>query len=135
VLPILDKIHEPGEFRPTIKEIRKWCGILNESVFDGVIPTFYNIEIKEYRGQFAACVPRVKNKNQERCIELQINPKFDNFKHFIIILVHEMIHAWEWILKGKCSHGKDFFSWKQKLKEHGIPLQEKYHKKFLDIPQ
>jgi len=46
-----------------------------------------------------------------------------------------MIHAWQWIINNECSHGKSFFQWKEKLKEHGIPLQKKYHKKFLDIPK
>jgi hypothetical protein len=136
VLPILSKIHEPGTYYPTIKDIRKWHAILNELIFDGKIPKFYDIEIKRFQGQYAACVPHIKMKPPyDRCVKLQIDPKFRNFKLFLAILVHEMIHCHEWINYGKMTHGKkSFFMWKEKLAEHNIPLRERYHKKFLDIP-
>jgi len=135
MLPILSKIQDEEEFCPSIKEIRKWFGILNEVIFDGVVPKFWDIEIKKVPGQFAAAQPYKNDLKPEKVlVKLEINPSFPNFKKFIIILVHEMIHAWQWKNEGKITHGKSFFKWKDKLKEQGIPLSAKYHKKFLDIP-
>ena len=133
MLPILEKIYEECEYYPTIKEVRQWFGVLNEIIFESRIPKFYNIEIKSFRGQFAACLPCTKTKEPfVRCSELQIDYKFHNFRGFITILAHEMIHAWEWKTRGYVSHGKNFFQWKQKLLEHGIPLKKCYHRHSID---
>ena len=135
ILPVLNKIHNPGPYYPNIHDIRKWSAILNELIFDSVVPKFYDINIKHFPNQMAACVPCVKTKDPtKRVCKLEINPEFSDFKSFIIILCHELVHAWEWQTYGKCTHGKTFFQWKERLKTHGIPLQEKYHKKMLDIP-
>ena len=136
MLPIFDKINESGEYCPNYKDIRQWHSILNAAVFDGVVPKFSNIEIKGHRGQFAATVQDYRKRNpEERCCHLQINPSFPTFKIFLVILAHEMIHAWEWVVNGKMTHGKTFFQWREKLAEQGIPLTKEYHRKFLDIPK
>jgi hypothetical protein len=134
LLPILQKIHEPGEYNPTLKDIRTWAGILNESCFNGVIPKFRHIKIQKISGQLAACDPMGwKNDDDIREANLQIDSSFPDFKSFIVILAHEMIHAWQWVIKGKMTHGKTFFQWKEKLLEQGIPLHKEYHrKKILD---
>jgi len=137
VLPILQKIHEPGEFCPTIKDVRKWHGVLNEAVFDGVVPKFYDIVIVDKLPRQFAATMALKDKKvpDKRFARLEINPRFPSFKKFIIILIHEMIHCWQWICENRMDHGKTFFQWKEKLKDQGIPLSEKYHRKFLDIPE
>lgn len=136
MLPILEKINEPGEYIATFKDIRQWHSILNAAVFGGVVPKFGDIEIKFRRGQFASAVEDNKKRNpDDRCCPLRISPCFPSFKVFIIILAHEMIHAWEWVVIGRMSHGKTFFQWKEKLAEQGIPLNKRYHRKFLDIPE
>jgi hypothetical protein len=135
ILSALDQIHSPNPYFPNIHDIRKWHGILNELLFDGILPKFYDINIKKFSNQFAAVVPCVKTKSpNERVCKLEINPEFTDFKSFIIILCHECIHQWQWHYCGKVDHGKSFFQWKERLKNHGIPLAEKYHKKLLDIP-
>jgi hypothetical protein len=135
ILPVLNKIHNPGPYYPNIQDIRKWHGILNELIFDSVVPKFYDIIIKKFPNQMAAVVPCVKTKDPtKRVCKLEINPEFADFKSFIIILSHEMVHQWEWEFNKKCTHGKEFFKWKERLKNHGIPLQQSYHKKLIDIP-
>ena len=143
MLPILEKIHEKGNYSPTRKDVRRWHGILNQIIFGGIVPKFRNIEIKKVPGQFAAVLPKKKKKTKERYADLEIDTEFEDFKSFIMILAHEMIHAWQWINFEKMPHGKTFFQWKEKLAEQEIPLNIKYAKKnmfadaikSLDIPK
>jgi len=131
LLPILEKIHEPGEYSPTTKDVRMWHGILNESIFNGVIPKFRRIKIKKISGQFAAASGGDTDDNQ--WADLEIDTTFPDFKSFLVILAHEMIHAWQWVKKGNMTHGKTFFQWRDRLAEQGIPLHKEYYrKKILD---
>lgn len=130
MLHIFEKLQETETYYTTIKDVRKWHGILNAIVFNGIIPKFYDIVIVKKRGQFAASIGVLtKKRNGARCIRLEINPFFKNFKTFILILAHEMIHSWEWVIHEKMTHSKQFFQWKCKLEEHGIPLNRCYHRK------
>lgn len=133
MLSILNKIHEPGPFSPSIKDVRKWAGVLNELVFDGKIPKFRDIIIKQKRGQFASVTDRVNKKDPEKyeCI-LTISETFLNFEVFIAILAHEMIHCYQSVVQRiKMNHGPSFFVWKEKLAEHSIILSRKYSRDFV----
>jgi hypothetical protein len=55
-------------------------------------------------------------------------------RHWLIMAVaHEMVHQYQWDIESKrrkrqglpsiMSHGPTFFSWRDKLKKHGIPLK------------
>jgi hypothetical protein len=128
MLSILEKINETGEYCPTIKDIRQWCGILNAIVFEDKFPKFREIFIKDIGGQFAAVQPLTVIKTQKRTCSLEVGAKFKNFKFFITILAHEMIHAYQWVVLGIwLTHDrKTFFKWKQNLLSHGIELHVHY---------
>lgn len=128
MLPILEKINEEGEYCPTIKDIRKWHGVLNAVVFDGVIPKFYDIKIQRIRNEFAWAIPFYDTEDEtKKWCTLKIDTSFHSFKKFLIVLAHEMIHCWQWIVEGEMTHGKTFFQWREKLAEHEIPLYRGYH--------
>lgn len=60
-------------------------------------------------------------ENYTKIIRLQ--KYWPNYKKFIAVLAHEMVHQWEWDTKGVMTHGKvTFFVWADTLKEHGIRL-------------
>lgn len=52
--------------------------------------------------------------------------EFDNREMFIAVLAHEMVHQWEQQTYGRMTHGKNFFSWKEKFKSLGLPLEVSY---------
>jgi hypothetical protein len=128
MLPILEKINEEGEYRPTIKEVRQWCCLLNSIVFEGKFPKFSNITVKSFYGQFAAVTPYINTKTNKRSCQLEMDISFRNFKFFITILAHEMIHAHQWIVKEIIPNHdrKTFFIWKTALALHGIELHVHY---------
>jgi SprT-like family protein len=129
VLPILDQLYEEGDYRPTIKDVRKWAGVLNEVVFDGQVPKFRYVHIKTKRGQYGACQPMIEPNTSERSCQLEMDEKFYSFRFFLSILAHEMIHCYQWIVTGeKPHHGKSFKAWKDKLESNKIPLRIFYHK-------
>lgn len=135
MLPILAKIHEEGEYEPTIKDVRKWFDILNAVIFDGRVPKFSKIRIKNVSGQIAAACPMHDHSNQEsRFCNLEIHSKFRSFQFFITILAHEMVHSYQWLVerRSQMSHGPSFFSWRARLAEHHIPLHIKYDTKAID---
>ena len=131
MLPILTKINEECEYQPTIKEVRQWCGLLNEIVFEGKIPKFRDISIKHIPGQFAAVQPLMVIQTDKRACLLELGARFKNFKFFITILAHEMIHCHQWMtIEMTPNHyRKTFFLWKQKLLDHGIELHVHYPRK------
>lgn len=65
-------------------------------------------------------------------IVLGINSEFFDRKQFICVLVHEMVHQWEWANgtwsdNPESQHGKYFWQWKQPIKEIlNLPLSESY---------
>lgn len=53
---------------------------------------------------------------------IRLQKRWPNFKKFITVLAHEMVHQYEWEKQGVMTHGKTFFAWEQRLRDHGIRL-------------
>lgn len=122
-----------GEFRPTCKQVRFWFAVYNQLIFRGKIARFRYIIIKYYPNQLAHCEGKWDAKKDMRYYNLQMHPRFNSFKTFISILVHEMIHAHQWVNEERddMSHGSNFFKWKKKLERNDIILSIKYFNKKL----
>lgn len=57
---------------------------------------------------------------------IRLERNWPNYKKFITVIAHEMVHQWEWDTLGVMTHGKtSFFIWKEPLKQHGIILNIK----------
>ena len=117
-----------GEFYPTLKQVRFWFAVYNQLIFRGKITRFRYIIVKYYPNQLAHCHGKWDAKKDLRYCNLQLYPRFKSFTTFIAILVHEMIHAHQWVNEGRdMSHGPNFFRWKNKLECNGLSLSIKYN--------
>ena len=95
-----------------------WWKLLNESIFDGKLKPPVRFEIRNFRNNIAGYwKPYGKgDKNTRRSI-IGINSSITGRKTFLDVLVHEMVHQWEWEVQCcdadvKYHHGKDFYAWR-----------------------
>lgn len=125
MLLYLSKVYGAGVYKPTIREIRIWFGVLNTLIFKNKIQKFRYITIHYRRQQVASChgyydTPRFCN--------LEINPRFRDFKTFLKVLIHEMVHSYQFINQEReMSHGRYFFNWKKRIEKHGLSLETKVY--------
>ena len=102
---------------------------LNRAIFYGQLSFPKSISVRNYKtvDWWGECEGRHNGSrcgpNYTRIIRLQSH--WPNKKKFITVLAHEMVHQWEWEKLGTMSHGKDFFSWQEKLNDKGIALSIK----------
>ncbi len=128
VLPPWLIIHE-GEYTPKVKDIRFWFAVLNAAIFKNKVPKFKYIKIITRRDWHASTHAYEEDSTNDRWCELEINPKFRDFELFLAILAHEMIHNYEWtVFRRSINHGPNFFSWRDRLAKHNIPLNVSYEK-------
>jgi hypothetical protein len=118
----LVKEAETGKYQPTINDVIHWYDILNRQIFKGELPHVNSIKLHRSNHYWGECV-HDKYVDGERFFQLNFSAKFNSFKHFIEVLVHEMVHIWECVTYGYMGHGEHWASWKPKLKKFGLDLQ------------
>ena len=118
-------------FKSDNDTILYWWNIMNDVLFDSALKEPVKITCKKFRKENGWCVPFRFNNKKNRRVQIGINTSIINLYDFLCILVHEMIHQWEWEHlaawpDGIC-HGKAFYSWRDKVKsETGLPLTSTY---------
>lgn len=91
--------------------VRLWWNLLNRAVFDDKLPKVADIALVQHRKEYAWAIPHDKGR-----IKLTIQPRFDTRRLFLMVLIHEMVHAWEHYKDFDMSHGQKFLKWKNKIK-------------------
>lgn len=104
----------------TERKVQFWFNVINTAIFNNRLPKFHEIEIGYFKDFHAMC------ECDDVTYTLKIKSKFENRKRFVEVIVHEMIHLYEWVEYHKMTHGKDFFEWKNKLKKYNLDLYKKY---------
>jgi hypothetical protein len=109
---------------------RYWWHMLNVAVFDGMLTPPASFKVKRYRDSLGWCLPW-KPTCETRRVTIGIHADMWDRREFLTVLVHEMVHQWEWEVVGKwdpwVEHGKQFFSWKHKIKTRAnLPLDKTY---------
>lgn len=94
----------------TPKLVRYWWNLLNVAVFKGTLNPAKRIKLFAYKNVHAWAIPEKKQQ-----ISLAIQPEFISRTLFLSILVHEMVHAWEYQTHNTIDHGKHFLSWAPKI--------------------
>lgn len=108
-----------------------WWHRLNIAVFDGKLTPPVRFEIRAFRNTMGWCRPWRPNSKQPRVV-IGISSEMLDRKEFLSVLVHEMVHQWQWEiskewLSSNSAHGRDFFSWAPKIRYRvGLPLQVSY---------
>lgn len=84
----------------TTNVLKEWFDLYNKKYFDGIIPQ-YSFQIKQTKSYFGKCFAG-------RRLIIMSN-YLDRTEHdFKNTFIHEMIHAWQWIVYRKCDHSYTF---------------------------
>jgi hypothetical protein len=104
--------HGAGPMLLSKKVVRYWWRVLNYAVFDGKLQNAHNIQLFYSSKVFAWAIPA-----EDKKITLQIQRNFSCKTTFFTVLIHEMVHAWEYQTYGRMGHGKRFSAWRQPIRE------------------
>lgn len=100
--------------------IKKLFNELNTVYFENQLPTPQKIEfrnVKTYLGQFKSCF-------NSKYYQLHFSSAYEMTDFELEkVLIHEMIHVWQWFNKKQIDHGKTF---KNKAREINIITNNKY---------
>jgi hypothetical protein len=92
---------------------------MNIAVFDNKLPAPKSVTIRNFRDD--TCGNCLGLNNQK--YKLRFKQDFENRKEFLTVLVHEMVHSYEWIHYGTMLHGNNFNAFKEIVfKRVGLPL-------------
>ena len=87
-----------------------WWRILNQAVFYGKLPPPRQVKLVNHRNEFAWTYPSKQGR-----VRFTLRPRFVTRTQFLHVLVHEMVHGWEYMECGKMSHGRLFKSWQNRI--------------------
>ena len=112
---------EFADFEVTPQFVLFWWHKLNSAVFDNKLSPPTSIEIRNFRDCWGWC----KTYKRKPDIVIGITSDMWDRKTFLTVLVHEMVHQWEYETHGRMSHGKNFYGWRDRIKRNiGLPLDE-----------
>jgi hypothetical protein len=104
----------------TERRVQIWFNIINTVIFKNELPKFTEIQITNCKQYHAMC------ECEGDQYKLSINSAFESKKRFLEVMVHEMIHLYDWVNYEQMNHGKLFFSWREKTKKYGLDLYKAY---------
>lgn len=114
------------EFKVTRKDVDHWFDILNDEVFDFVVPQPDYIKIMEQCGTWGF-IKETPIDEYDTKIGLYLKPKYPSLGSFVEIVAHEMIHIWQIKVKNDTgNHNKLFYSWRKQFKKHNLNLKRCY---------
>ena len=108
---IATKGHVP--VRVTKHLVRYWWNVLNAAVFNNELPNARHIELLDTPEVYAWAIPASNGR-----IDLHIQPSFVQRTTFLTVLIHEMVHAWEFMTFGRMGHGSRFLGWATTIEQH-----------------
>lgn len=107
----------------TIDVVEYWWDILNIAVFVEELPRPVKVKVKTLTTSWAW----TKSSGLPNRVNLVICDKFETYRLFLAILVHEMVHSYEYLKYEDMSHGETFTKWKGRIKRTtNLPLKTKY---------
>lgn len=119
--------HEPN-FTITPRLAKMWWRKLNTAVFNGILHEPRDIVVLNWisnDGTLGECEAwgMEDDDPDERFTVIRLKKKAETRKVFFSVLIHEMVHQWEWETLGKVSHHKYFYMWKDTIRDSvGLPL-------------
>lgn len=117
---------DSANFTVTQTLVLYWWRELNAALFNNVLEQPRDIIVKKYFHDDTLGWCEGFGYSKKRPVVYGMQEDYDSKELFIHILAHEMVHHWEQQTFGRMSHGKNFFSWKEKFKKLGIPLEVRY---------
>lgn len=105
----------------TERKVKIWFNIINLAMFNNELPKFDEIEIVDDKDYYGMC-----ECHNDEFYKLFINSSFHSKKMFVEVMVHEMIHLYDFVIYGRMTHGKKFFEWQDKVQKFGLKLYKTY---------
>lgn len=90
--------------------VRIWWALLNDAVFYGKLQPPVKVKLIQHRQEHAWAIQESDGR-----ISISICPIVISRQLFLTVLVHEMVHAWEYQHHSSMGHGKRFFTWKKRI--------------------
>ncbi len=128
---IVDYAHDQGYRQPYIatrESAEMIWEALNRSVFRGQLVRPEKFIVRDYDEAkwpyWGECegLQRGHRYGPYYTKAIRLQQRWPNFKKFISVMAHEMVHQWEWEKLGTMTHGKSFFAWEDRLRDYGICL-------------
>ena len=113
------------KYKTTYKDIRIWFKQFNDTVFEGKLSPFGQVEIKDLARE--KCIGQVVTldwkRKGTRLFRLEMLPDYPEKKYFLDTLVHEMVHLFQMQNKGNSgAHNDMFWSFQDRVENLGLRL-------------
>lgn len=113
------------KYETTLKDCLKWERIINNELFDGILPPITSYDIRWRRDVWA----HYHGNTGTQTYQILLNKKYISKKRFVEILAHELVHHHQLVVHGTSGHGKTFTEWTEKFREKGLNLVKSYDSK------
>lgn len=113
----LQKYESDGSVVVSQHMVSYWWRTLNIAIFNGWLQKPRSVEIAQRKGYWGMCIPCWQYPS-DTTIDLLLNSTYPCKRTFLEVLIHEMVHAWEYQQQSAMTHGTSFFEWKQWVKQH-----------------
>jgi hypothetical protein len=116
-------------FNPTPLQAVRAHTIINECIF-GKKLTRPKIIIQHLEDAWGICHGDLDDGKYPPfdpcCNYIALNNSFYNWRYFVEVLAHEMVHQYQIEYHNKLDHGKTFWAWKEKFERYNLHLQISY---------
>jgi len=120
-------------FRPTIRQTKYLYELLNHEVFSDKLKTPIIDVAPRRRKYWGMCIGSYEKDHTGSYCRIDLMDKYFSVQWFVTILAHEMSHQYQWDIIGPereiqgkdpiMSHGPSFFTFREQLAEHYIPIK------------
>lgn len=116
-------------FNPTPLQAVRAHTVINNCIFGGKLSR-PKIVIRSLEDAWGLCHGNLDDGRYPSfkpcCDQIVLNTSFYNWRHFIEVLAHEMVHQYQIEQYNKLNHGKTFWAWKDKFERYNMHLRIAY---------
>ena len=101
-----------------------WWRVINKAIFGSILPLPIRFEFRNFHNRIQGlCCPFGRCINGD--VVICLRREYDTIYTFLTVLIHEMVHQYQWYTDKRITHGKTFYTWEQRVKTAtGLPLHE-----------
>jgi hypothetical protein len=120
-------------FRPSPRQIHHVYELINYHVFNNKLRKPRLIIAPRRQKYWGMCIGNIEMQKTGSYCDIELMDKWISVQWMVATLAHEMVHQYQWDILGPqrydegkpflMSHGPSFFSFKDKLEDHFIPLK------------
>jgi hypothetical protein len=130
MLEYLTKLHSAAPFKPSKRFIKECFHHFNQKVFDNELEIYKSIRWLGTTSRFYGRCHGMLSADDSYYWILEMSYEYPSFMVFVTTLLHEMVHAYQWMKLGEMNHGVSFFKWKRKIERVHFTLERKIGKRW-----